>query len=126
MKTYAVWDRTTRLFHWINFLCVLGLIGLGTAILFAGDLGASNEGKIALKTAHVWVGYVFALNLLWRLIWAFIGGPHARWSALLPGGRGYLRSMREHLAPASKVGRKTYVGHNPAGRLAVRPGAARR
>lgn len=119
MKVFAVWDRPTRLFHWINFLCVLGLIGIGTAILFAGDLGASNDGKIALKTAHVWVGYVFVVNLLGRLLWAFIGGPHARWSALLPGGRGYLRSLREHLVPTSKADRKTYVGHNPAGRLAV-------
>ena len=35
--------------------------------------GISTEGKILLKTIHVLVGYVFATNLLVRLVFAFIG-----------------------------------------------------
>jgi len=34
------------------------------------------------------IGCAFAVNLLWRLIRGFIGGPHVRWRSLLPGGRG--------------------------------------
>lgn len=52
---------------------------MGVAILNGTAPGVSIEGKILLKTTHVWIGYVFALNLLWRLIWAFIGGQYARW-----------------------------------------------
>jgi Ni/Fe-hydrogenase 1 B-type cytochrome subunit len=65
-----VWDRTTRWFHWINVLCVLVLSAIGTAILYEDALGFSHEGIILLKTVHVYTGYVFTMNLLWRLGWA--------------------------------------------------------
>ena len=60
---YKVWDRTTRWFHWINVLCVICLAMLGLAILNEKSFGVSAEGKILLKTLHVYVGYVFAINL---------------------------------------------------------------
>ena len=84
LKTYFVWDAGTRWFHWINLLCLLGLIAVGVAILNDKALGVTNDGKILLKTVHVWIGYVFALNLLWRLVWAFIG--HASTSAIIRSG----------------------------------------
>jgi len=118
-KAYFVWDSHIRRFHWINLLCVLGLVAVGVVILNGKALGVSTEGKILLKTVHVWIGYVFALNLLWRLIWAFIGGVHARWRAILPGGHGYMEELRAYIADA-KAGRpRQYLGHNPLGRIAV-------
>ncbi len=119
LKTYTVWDAGTRWFHWINLLCMLGLIAVGVAILNDKALGVSNDGKILLKTVHVWIGYVFALNLLWRLVWAFIGGPHARWRAILPGGRGYPGEVRAYIADFSAGRPRQYLGHNPLGRIAV-------
>ena len=116
---YQVWDRTTRVFHWLNFLCVLGLIGVGTVILYAGDLGVSNDGKIALKTLHVWIGYVFLINLLWRLVWGFLGGRYARWSAIVPGGKGYRSELRSYLRTMMKREPSSVTGHNPLGRIAV-------
>lgn len=116
---YPVWDRTTRLFHWLNVLCVIGLIGVGTIILYAGDLGVSTEGKIGLKTLHVCIGYVFLINLIWRLIWGFVGGPYARWSAILPGGKGYGRALRTYLQGITKNQPDSYLGHNPVGRISV-------
>jgi cytochrome b len=62
---------------------------------------------------------VFALNLSWRLIWAFIGGPHARWRAILPGGRGYMNEVRSYIADFRAGRPRQYLGHNPLGRLAV-------
>jgi Ni/Fe-hydrogenase 1 B-type cytochrome subunit len=116
---YPVWDRTTRLFHWLNVLCVLGLIGVGTVILYAGDLGVSTDGKIGLKTLHVWIGYGFLINLVWRLIWGFIGGPYAHWSAVLPGGKGYGTAVRSYVGAFTKREPYAYLGHNPVGRIAV-------
>jgi cytochrome b len=116
---HRVWDRTTRLFHWLNFLCVLALICVGTVILYAGDLGIPNDGKIALKTLHVWVGYVFLINLTWRLIWGFIGNAHARWSAVLPGGKGYASALRASLRGLLSRDPEPHIGHNPLGRIAV-------
>jgi len=100
-------------------LCVLGLIAVGVGILNDKALGVSDDGKILLKTVHVWIGYAFALNLLWRLVWAFIGGPHARWRTILPGGRGYLGEISRYIT-AARAGRPSqYLAHNPLGRIAV-------
>lgn len=115
LKTYAVWDLEVRVFHWVNVLCVLGLAALGTALLWDKELGVSPSGKVLLKTVHVWFGYGLALNLAWRLVWAFIGTPFARWKAFLPRLQGlgdYLQGLRAGNAPA-------FLGHNPLGRLMV-------
>jgi len=95
------------------------LICVGTVILWAGELGVSNDGKIALKTVHVWIGYVFVVNLAWRLVWGFIGGPYARWRAVLPGGKGYGSALRSYVRSIMKREPYAYVGHNPLGRIAV-------
>ncbi|MGD2137385.1 MAG: cytochrome b/b6 domain-containing protein [Gammaproteobacteria bacterium] len=119
LRSYFVWDAGIRWFHWINLLCLLGLVAVGVAILNDKALGVTDEGKILLKTVHVWIGYGFALNLLWRLVWAFIGGPQARWRAILPGGRGYLNEARAYIADFIAGRPRQYLGHNPLGRLAV-------
>ena len=64
LKYYSGWDRTTRLFHWLNVICVLGLICVGLVILNSKILGVSSDGKILLKTIHVYIGYVQYLSLL--------------------------------------------------------------
>jgi cytochrome b len=119
LRTYPVWDAGVRWFHWINVICVLGLIAVGVAILNDKVLGVDNDGKILLKTVHVWVGYVFAANLAWRLVWAFAGGTHSRWRELLPMGRGYLAALRRYTAALRGGEHPQYLGHNPLGRIAV-------
>jgi Ni/Fe-hydrogenase 1 B-type cytochrome subunit len=119
LESWPVWDAGTRWFHWINVLCVLGLIGFGLVILNAGSLDVSNEGKILLKTLHVWVGYAFTANLLWRYVWAFVGNRHARFRAMLPGGAGYGDALRRYMSAFFSGDPQRYLGHNPAGRLAV-------
>jgi Ni/Fe-hydrogenase 1 B-type cytochrome subunit len=119
LKAYTVWDASVRWFHWINLLCMLGLIAVGVAILNDEALGVTSDGKILLKTVHVWIGYVFAANLLWRLVWAFIGGPHGRWRAILPGGHGYMNEVRVYVTEFRAGRPRQYLGHNPLGRIAV-------
>jgi cytochrome b len=95
------------------------LIAGGVVLLNDKALGVSRDGMILLKIIHVWIGYAFAVNLLWRLVWAFIGGAHARWHSILPGGRGYMSELGRYVA-ASRAGRPSqYLGHNPLGRIAV-------
>ena len=119
LRTYPVWDAGVRWFHWINVVCVLGLIAVGVAILNDKALGVDNDGKILLKTVHVWIGYVFAVNLAWRLVWAFVGGDHSRWRDLLPAGRGYGAALRRYVAALRAGQHPQYLGHNPLGRIAV-------
>jgi Ni/Fe-hydrogenase 1 B-type cytochrome subunit len=117
--SYRVWDAPTRLFHWINALAVLGLILVGTLILFSGSLGVSASGKVAIKTIHVWIGYAMVLNLVWRFVWAFLGNRYARWKAILPGGPGYLAALEAYVASVVAGRPRRYLGHNPLGRLAI-------
>lgn len=119
LKEYRVWDRTTRWFHWINFISVLGLAGVGTVILFANALGIGNGGKEILKTVHVLIGYVFFVNLAWRVVWGFIGSRYARWNAVLPFGRGYMGELREYSAGFKRGDAPGWMGHNPIGKLMV-------
>jgi cytochrome b len=119
LTVHAVWDRTTRLFHWINFVCVLALAILGLAILNEKAFGVSSEGKILLKTLHVYVGYIFAVNLVWRVVCAFVGGTRARWRAMLPFGHDYVGALRQYVRGFLRGEAPSYLGHNPLGRLMV-------
>ena len=119
IKVYKAWDMPPRLFHWINFICVIMLSFLGLVMLNKGAIGISGkEAGIGLKVLHVTVGYVFALNLVFRIIWGFAGDRYTHWKALLPGKtfRSELKSYKASLASGKP---QTFVGHNPMGRLAV-------
>ena len=117
--TYNVWDRSVRIFHWVNVVSVLMLIGIGLIIYNGKALGISAEAKVFLKTIHVWVGYVLALNLGWRFVWGFIGSRFARWRALLPFGRGYSGELGAYVRSLGSAEPRQYLGHNPLGRLMV-------
>lgn len=119
LKAYKVWDGPTRWFHWINFVCVLGLAVLGTAILYSKELGVTNDGKVLLKTVHVWFGYVFVANLGWRVVWAFLGNRQARWSAILPFRSGYFTDLKAYAIGLIKGDGPSYLGHNPIARLMI-------
>lgn len=119
LREYHVWDRTTRWFHWINVLAVLSLIAAGLGILYSKKLGLSIEGKAQLKAVHALIGYVLVANLGWRLIWAFIGGPYARWRAILPVGAGYITNLKAQLSEVAHGREPAYVGHSPVARIAI-------
>lgn len=109
-----VWSRKIRLFHWLNVIAITLLIVIGLIIFNAKFFGISTEGKILLKTIHVLVGYVFATNLLIRLLFAFIGKNNERWSKFLPFNKGFVKELSTFTQQKS-----VYKGHNPAGKLMV-------
>ena len=119
ISVYASWDTSTRVFHWVNVLCIFMLSILGLIMLNKGSIGISGaEASIGLKTIHTCIGYIFAVNLIVRIIWGFVGGPRARFSALLPG-KDFRHEIKNHAA-AIKAGQPlTYIGHSPKGRLSV-------
>jgi cytochrome b len=118
-KEYVAWDVATRCFHWINVLAVIGLIATGVDLLFDVVFHHSAPGKVTLKDVHVSFGYVMAVNLLWRFVWAFFGNRYARWRAIVPGGPGYLAALRAYSASFLTGEPQQYVGHNPLARIAV-------
>jgi len=116
---YSVWDKPVRYCHWINVLCVICLIAIGTAILNSKALGVTTDGKILLKTWHVYVGYIFALNLTFRIVWGFIGSSTARWHAILPVGATYWTHFSEYIVSLKQRKPVGFLGHNPLARLMV-------
>jgi len=118
-RPYKAWDLPTRLFHWINFLCVMILSFLGLVMLNKGAIGISGtEASIGLKTVHVLVGYVFAVNLLVRFSWAFLGNRQARWGSILPG-KEFGQRLKAYKASVKSGQPQTFVGHTPDGRLSI-------
>lgn len=119
MKSYAVWDKPTRLFHWFNVILVLTLTLVGGIMMYRTELGITElSGKIGLKTLHVYIGYGFALNLLVRLAWGFIGNKYARFKHMFPNAN----SKSELLAYKTELvaGKSPqYLGHNPKGKFAI-------
>ncbi len=96
-----VWDVPTRVFHWL----------LAGAFLGAWLTGDSER----WRDIHVLLGYTMLGLIGFRLVWGLVGSRYARFSAFLYGpGRvlRYLDSLRR--------GRpEHYLGHNPAGSLAI-------
>ena len=119
MKSHEAIDPVVRWFHWINFLCLLGLIAVGVVLLFDDSLALGSDAKVKLKTVHVIIGYVFGVNLLMRLWWGFVGRRPARWRAILPVGRRYRAELRRFLSNRRNGRWQPYLGYDPLGRIAI-------
>ena len=101
-RPIQVWDLPTRLFHWLLVMLVI-------ASVFTGKVGG------LWMQYHVWSGYAILGLLLFRLVWGFVGGQHARFSAFVRGPKAvlrYARTMPSRNAPK-------HLGHNPLGGWSV-------
>lgn len=98
MKHITIWDLPLRIFHW-------SLVGLVAAAIISGEIGGN-----ALEW-HVTIGLAILALLLFRVLWGFAGGTHAKFSNFVPGPQKILTYLKGH-------GEKP-VGHNPVGALSV-------
>jgi cytochrome b len=101
-RMVLVWDGPTRLFHWLLFILVV-------VAWFTG------EGEGAGAIIHRAAGSAIAGLIIFRAIWGFAGGEHARFAdfAFAPGAA--LANLRQLSAGRAK----SYLGHNPLGAVAV-------
>jgi cytochrome b len=96
-RQVPVWDPLVRLIHW----------SLALMILLNGAFIEEES------TTHEWIGYI-ALGLVGlRLVWAFIGPKHARFSAFPPSPARALSHLKAMLAGDRSV----HLSHNPLGAL---------
>ena len=105
-----------RIFHWLNVILITALMLVGLIMMFKPELGISGlAAKIKLKELHTVIGYLFAINLLVRLVWGFVGGHFAKFANMRP-------KINEVVAYKQrlKIGENPqYLGHNPFGKFAV-------
>lgn len=110
-----VWSKFQRLFHWINAIAILLLLAIGLIIYNAGTFDISSNGKVLLKTMHVIVGYVFAINLLFRIFLGFFGKGYEKWGKTLPFMKGFSAEVQQ----LKQDPHHQFHGHNPLGKLMV-------
>ena len=97
-----VWDWPTRAFHWI--LVVLIIVAWYSAKF------AENAMDYHMRAGIGIIGLV-----LFRILWGFVGGEHARFASFLRGPGTVLRYAGEMLRPNSP----RHLGHNPMGAWSV-------
>lgn len=96
-----IWDVPTRVFHWSMVLSFCGVF-----------LSSESE---RYRDIHVMLGYTMLGLVAFRVLWGFIGTRYARFSS-------FLFTSGEVLAYVSALTRGRavrYVGHNPAGSVAI-------
>lgn len=96
-----VWDVPTRVFHWL------------LVISFTGAFLTSESERY--RDIHVMFGYTLLGLIMFRVLWGFIGTRYARF-------RSFLFTSKElfaYLASLCSGKPHHYVGHNPAGSLAI-------
>jgi len=101
MVPVLIWDVPTRLFHW--------LLAASFAVAWA------TSGSDRWLSLHSFAGYVMLGLIAFRVPWGLLGGPYARFRSFAYGAAevaDYLRRLR-----AGTAGR--YLGHNPAGSVAI-------
>jgi cytochrome b len=97
IEARPVWDLFVRVFHW----------GLVSAVALNYFVLEDS------KTLHEWVGYFAVVLVLARIVWGFIGSPHARFSDFFPTPSRVWRHVRELAAGQADM----HWGHNPVGAL---------
>jgi len=96
-----VWDLPTRIFHWT------------LAASFAGAfLTAESE---RWRDVHVMLGFTALGLVAFRLCWGVFGTRYARFSEFLRGPGEVMRYLGTLLSRQPRH----YVGHNPAGAVAI-------
>lgn len=119
-KVVKVWDWETRVLHWTNMVLIVSLILLILGKEGMEMLGVERALRAPVKRLHAYVGHVFAVTFLLRMIWAFIGNKYARWGDILPLSGEKWRAMGQNIkwylggfrgAPAH------VVGHDPLASL---------
>lgn len=100
-RQIKVWDLPLRVFHWALLLLVVGS--------FVSEWTDNLD-------RHATIGFCVLTLLLFRLVWGFIGGTHARFASFVRGPSAvfaYLGGM------FGKRPAAFHAGHNPVGALSV-------
>ena len=98
-RSVPVWDRFIRLFHWTLVSCVVI------------DYTVLDDGN----AVHQWLGYLAAALVVARVVWGFIGTPHARFSDFFPT----VTRIRQHIEGMLSGSPERHDGHNPLGALMI-------
>jgi cytochrome b len=92
------WDLPVRIFHWL-------LVALFGVQLYSGKTGGNA------MIWHLYGGYAVLTLVLFRVLWGFAGGSHARFADFVASPAAASRFAKKLFSPAPAHS----VGHNPLG-----------
>lgn len=120
-RAVYVWQLPIRLFHWIGFFAIIGLIitGLYIANPAVMPMGEATTRFMmgSMRYWHAIFAYIFTANMIFRLYWFWAGNQYAKfpfwrkdyWQDLVYCIRYYLfMARKEHVV---------HVGHNSLAQL---------
>ncbi|AOM83677.1 Ni/Fe-hydrogenase, b-type cytochrome subunit [Salisediminibacterium beveridgei] len=121
-KRVFVWERSLRIFHWVNALSITILLITGFYIsspFFGARIPEEAYYSFVMGWAryiHFFFGFVFIASLIFRFYLFLVGNQYAKsnplkasfWTGVLETGKHYL---------FMKNNKKHYVGHNPLAEL---------
>jgi Ni/Fe-hydrogenase 1 B-type cytochrome subunit len=98
LRRVFVWQLPVRVYHWINALAIVVLVGTG---LIIGNPPAIMSGKEAsnlywfgtVRYIHFAASYIFLFNFLFRLYWGFVGNKYANWKNFIPTNKQFFKDM---------------------------------
>ncbi len=114
-----VWQWPVRLTHWLNAyaILVLALTGYYVGHPFITVSGPAGQHFVMgwAKTIHSYGAIVFALSVVSRVLWMFMGNRYATWDKFIPvekrRRRGLWDSLRFYMFQLRQP--PGFVGHNP-------------
>jgi Ni/Fe-hydrogenase 1 B-type cytochrome subunit len=126
LRSVYVYEAPVRIWHWITVLAITVMAVTG---YFIGQPLPTMPGEASdhflmgyIRFAHFAAAYVFAIGLLGRLYWAFVGNVFSRELFSVPIFTGsYWREMGQYMAWYSFLRRRPtqHAGHNPVARFAM-------
>jgi len=119
-----VWEIPVRLCHWLIFFSIMTLAATGFYIgtPFISVPGEAGDHFVmgTVKVVHSYAAIVFALAVLVRIVWMFMGNRFALWDKFLPvrerRWKGLWPTVKFYLFARRKP--PGFVGHNPVAGLA--------
>jgi len=120
LRAHPVWDRPTRVLHWVNALLSLLVVAMGLLFMFRKELRIEGAApKLAIMEAHSIVGYALAVGIGARVLWGFFGNQHVRYRSVLPERKTLGEALREGRAILRREPYRHELGHGALGRLST-------
>ena len=110
-----VWEWPVRVTHWLIAASIITLSATGIYIGRPFVISHSPTFMATVKAVHSYAAIVFALAVLSRIAWMFVGNSYARWYNFIPVHRhrrkGLIGTFEFYVFLLRKP--PGYVGHNP-------------
>lgn len=89
MQRIYVWEMPVRIYHWVNFLCILILIATGYLIGAPLAIQSAREASFGywfgtVRFLHFVAAFFFFFNFVFRIYWGFVGNAYAHWNGFIP------------------------------------------